>query len=68
MKKNEITPNDSACPVFLDPIDEAQLAADELEREAMENEKASRLAAKSSAIAKLSALGLTEAEMKAFMG
>jgi hypothetical protein len=59
MKTNEITPNDSACPVFLDPIDEAQIAADQLEIQEREAAKAERLATKA---ALLERLGITAEE------
>jgi hypothetical protein len=65
MTTNDITPKDSACPVFLEPVDEARLAADQLEREKRAAEKEARLAAKTSAESKLAALGLTADEIAA---
>jgi hypothetical protein len=65
MTKNDITPKDSACPVFLEPVDEAQLAADQLERQERAAQKEAQLAAKLSAEVKLAALGLTADEIAA---
>jgi hypothetical protein len=41
--KNEITPTDSVCPVFIEPIDEAQLEADQNERDQRAADKQTRL-------------------------
>jgi hypothetical protein len=61
----EITPTDSACPVYLDPIDAAQIAADQLEIEQREANKAERLAAK---VALLNRLGITADEAALLLG
>jgi hypothetical protein len=68
----DITPNDSVVPVFLIELTDAELATKETEFEAQqeakttaETERATKLA---SAITKLKALGLTEAEAKIIIG
>lgn len=76
-KKNEavtepqdITPGDSAVPVYLVPLtpeqeaEREQWAAEQVEREAAETAKAT---ARESAMAKLSALGLTDDEVAALL-
>jgi hypothetical protein len=68
----DITPNDSVVPVFLVEPTDAEIAAQQAEQEAIqeakqtaETERATKLA---SAITKLKALGLTEAEAKIIIG
>jgi hypothetical protein len=68
----DITPDDSVVPVFLVELTDAEIAAKELENEAMQEaketaqtERATKLA---SAITKLKALGLTETEAKIIIG
>jgi hypothetical protein len=68
----DITPDDSVVPVFLVELTEAEITAQQAEREAQleaketaETERATKLA---SAITKLKALGLTEAEAKIIIG
>lgn len=71
----DITPADSVVPVYLVPLTEEELAEREqwaieaAEREAAEEAKAEAKAeAKLAALAKLEALGLTEAEVAALLG
>jgi hypothetical protein len=71
-KPIEITPEDSVVPVFLVEPTDAEIAAQQAEYEAQqeakeqaETEHATKLA---SAITKLKALGLTEAEAKIIIG
>jgi hypothetical protein len=68
----DITPEDSVVPVFLIELTDAEIAAHQAEQEAIqeaketaETERATKLA---SAISKLKALGLTEAEAKIIIG
>jgi hypothetical protein len=74
MPKNpiDITPSDSVVPVYLVELTDTELAAQQAEFEAeqeakqqAETERATKLA---SAITKLKALGLTEAEAKIIIG
>ena len=64
MKKNEITPKDSACPVFLDPISEDQILADEADRVKRENDRALKAEIKQSV---LDRLGITAEEAAALL-
>jgi len=71
-KPVDITPDDSIVPVFLIEATDAEIAAQQAEHEAIqeaketaETERATKLA---SAITKLKALGLTEAEAKIIIG
>lgn len=64
MKKNEITPEDSACPVYLEPLSAEQIAADIAEREAIEAAKQAKIALKESV---LDRLGITDEEVKALL-
>ena len=61
---NEITPTDSACPVYLEPRDQAQIEADQAEYEAREKAQADRAKAREAVIAKL---GLTDDEVIALL-
>jgi hypothetical protein len=67
----DITPADSAVPVYLVPLSEEELAEreqwakDEAAQAAAEEAK---IAAKETAKAKLAALGLTEVEVAAILG
>ena len=51
--KTEITPKDSACPVFLIPADPAQIAADEAEAQAQIVIRADRTKAREAILLKL---------------
>jgi hypothetical protein len=62
--KNEITPTDSACPIYLEPQDETQALADEAENKAREKARADKAKAKAEVIAKL---GLTADEVAALL-
>jgi hypothetical protein len=67
----DITPEDSACPVYRSPIpEEMRVEMDRLNSEAerLKAEENSRELAKQSALAKLAKLGLTEEEAKAVLG
>ena len=59
----DITPADSAVPVFLETPTEEELAQRQAEHEAAEAAKAARETVRESALAKLAALGLTEEEL-----
>jgi hypothetical protein len=60
-----ITPRDSVVPVYRAEVDEAQRAADELERERLEAERIAALEARK---APLRRLGLTEDEINIVLG
>ena len=60
----DITPADSAVPVFLETPTEEELAERQAEHEANEAAKAAREEVRESALAKLAALGLTEEELQ----
>ena len=60
----DITPADSVVPVYLEEPTEEELAQRQAEHEAAEAAKAEREAVRESALAKLTALGLTEDELK----
>jgi hypothetical protein len=67
----DITPEDSACPIYRVPIpEEMQVEMDRLNAEAerVKEEEDSRELARQSALAKLAKLGLTEEEAKAVIG
>lgn len=59
----DITPADSAVPVFLETPTEEELAQRQAEHEAAEAAKAAREATRESALTKLAALGLSEEEL-----
>jgi hypothetical protein len=59
----EITPADSAVPVFLEEPTDAEIAERQAQHEAQEEAKAARETVRESALAKLAALGLTEEEL-----
>ena len=59
--KTDITPADSVCPIFLEPQDPAQVAADEAEAEVQANALAARTAARA---ALLDRLGITDEEAR----
>ena len=61
MTTKEITPEDSACPVFVVPLDPAQVAADNAERQLRAEEKESKTIARQ---ALLQRLGITDEEAK----
>jgi hypothetical protein len=70
--KIEITPDDSVVPVYRVELSDAEIAEREAEyqsdletKQEIETERATKLA---SAITKLKALGLTEAEAKVVIG
>ena len=63
--KTDITPTDSVCPIFLEPQDPEQVAADQAEAEA----RAAAIAAKAAQrLAVLDKLGLTANEVAALLG
>jgi hypothetical protein len=68
----DITPEDSVVPVYLVELTDAELAAKQAEfeaaQEAKETAKTERETKLASAITKLKALGLTEAEAKIIIG
>jgi len=59
----DITPADSAVPVFLETPTEEELAERQAQHEAQEEAKTARETVRESALAKLAALGLTEEEL-----
>lgn len=59
----DITPADSAVPVYLEEPTAEELAERQAEHEAAEAAKAAKEAVRESALAKLAALGLTEEEL-----
>jgi hypothetical protein len=59
----EITPADSAVPVFLEEPTDEEIAERQAQHEAQEEAKAAKEATRESALAKLAALGLTEEEL-----
>ena len=59
----DITPADSAVPVFLEEPTDTEIAERQAEHEASEAAKAARETVRESALAKLAALGLTEEEL-----
>ena len=63
MSKN-ITPTDSACPIYLEPLDDEQIAADQAEIALREKAEADRAKLKADTIAKL---GLTADEVAALL-
>jgi len=60
----DITPTDSACPIYLEPADPAQIAADKKEVAARKKAESDRQALKEATIAKL---GLTADEIAALL-
>jgi hypothetical protein len=68
----DITPDDSVVPVFLIELTDAEIAAQQLENEAIQEAKETAETARQtkldSAITKLKALGLTESEAKIIIG
>ena len=60
----DITPADSACPIYLEPLDPAQIAADQAEISAREKAAADKAKLKADTIAKL---GLTADEVAALL-
>ncbi len=63
--KTDITPADSVCPIYLQPADPEQVAADEIEAAALVAAQASRAAARQAVLDKL---GLTTDEAAALLG
>ena len=61
----EITPEDSACPVFIDKMSAEQIKADQAEAKARQAEADAKSSARVSALAKLADLGLTAEEIAA---
>ena len=63
--KKEITPEDSIVPVYLEPVDNKQVEADNIEKAKLEAEIKAKAQAKVAAQAKLAALGLTVEDLQA---
>ena len=63
--KTDITPTDSVCPIFLEPQDPEQVAADQAEAEAQAEAQAAKVAARQAVLDKL---GLTQNEAEALLG
>ena len=62
--KTEITPEGSACPIYLEPLDPAQIAADQAEIATREKAEADKAKLKAATIA---ILGLTADEVAALL-
>ena len=60
----DITPADSVCPIYLEPLDDAQIEADQAESAVKEKAEADRAKLKAETIAKL---GLTADEVSALL-
>ena len=60
----DITPKESVCPIYLEPLDDAQVAADKKENEARQKAESDRAKLKADTIAKL---GLTADEVAALL-
>jgi hypothetical protein len=60
----DITPADSVCPIYLQPLDDAQIEADQAASAAREQKEADRAKLKADTIAKL---GLTADEVAALL-
>jgi len=60
----EITPENSVCPIYLEPISDEQIAADQAEAKAQAKADADRQALKTATLAKL---GLTADEAAALL-
>jgi hypothetical protein len=63
--KTDITPDNSLCPIFLEPADPAQVAADAAEAEAQADALAARTAAREALLARL---GITAEEAQLLLG
>lgn len=63
--KTDITPSDSVCPIFLEPQDPEQVAADLAEAEARAAAQAAREVARQEV---LDRLGLSAAEVQLLLG
>ena len=63
--KTDITPTDSSCPVFLEPANPAQIAADAAEAQARADAKEAKVKARQAVLDKL---GLTTDEAAALLG
>lgn len=61
----DITPTDSVCPIFLEPADPTQVAADLAEAEAQLSVNAVRTAAREALLTKL---GITAEEAQLLLG
>ena len=68
MSKQDITPQDSIVPVYLEALNEEELDARKTESEAKKTVETARQTKLDSAITKLKALGLTESEAKIIIG
>ena len=63
--KTDITPADSVCPIFLEPADPAQVAADKAEAKAQAQAKANKAEARQIV---LDRLGITADEAALLLG
>ena len=61
----DITPTDSACPIFLEPQDPAQIAADQADAKARATALVARTAAREALLTKL---GITAEEAQLLLG
>jgi hypothetical protein len=64
----DITPADSAVPVFLEEPTDEEIAERQAQHEVQEEARVAKEAAHESALEKLAALGLTEEEIQAIIG
>lgn len=68
MSKQDITPDDSIVPIYLEETTQVELAERQAIQEAKETAETERATKLASAITKLKALGLTETEAKIIIG
>ena len=68
MTKQDITPEDSVVPVYLEAPTQAELDERQTNTDAIETQRQERQVKIDSAITKLKALGLTESEAKIIIG
>jgi hypothetical protein len=68
VSKQNITPEDSVVPVYLEPITKTEMDTINAEAYAMDSARSARQTKLNSAITKLKALGLTESEAKIIIG
>ena len=68
MSNQDITPDNSVVPVYLEPLTKAEIDARKAEGEKNKSARLEREAKLESALNKLKSLGLTESEAKIIIG
>ena len=68
MSKQDITPDSSIVPIYLDTLTQSEIEARQSEADSFEAKLQERATKLASAITKLKALGLTETEAKIIIG